>query len=103
MNTLGFFLSENKEVDVSSQEDRSKRSKPSSTWGLGLYKNSKREERYHCEGLIEPGRVKFLRDFYEKNVFCNKSERVKKKFYSLIPSVRERVKILENAIAREEI
>ncbi|AFN83261.1 hypothetical protein EROM_070100 [Encephalitozoon romaleae SJ-2008] len=62
-----------------------------------------RKEQYLYEGSISVGRVKLLKDFYEKSVFLSKNIKIRKTFYDLNPSVKERVKMLENMIVKQRI
>lgn len=62
-----------------------------------------RKEQYLCEGSISVGRVKLLRDFYEKSIFLSKNIKIRRTFYDLNPSVKERVRMLENIIVKQRI
>ncbi|KMV65740.1 hypothetical protein M970_070100 [Encephalitozoon cuniculi EcunIII-L] len=61
-----------------------------------------RKEVYHSEGSIKMGKVKLLRDFYE-SVFLNESRKVRETLYKLSPSVKERVRMLENIIVGQAV
>ncbi|KAG5858594.1 hypothetical protein KMI_13g18850 [Encephalitozoon hellem] len=61
------------------------------------------KEKCIGEGSICVGRVRLLKDFYEKSVFLTRNVKIRKTLYDLNPSVRERIRMLENIIVKQGI